>query len=381
LTWLAVTSVRRLLRRRALPGQALAMGWLVAYSSVGGVTNLLAFFVGFQLFRATNRVAIFISALVLVFLVVRLSRLTARWPAVWRLGAALVVTIIGLLDQLPRPAPAERQRTIAREVRADLDFGRQLEAALPDGAMVFQLPVMGFPEVVPPHRIADYEHFRAYLTTQDLHFSYGAAKYRSRSRWQRDLEFASTETLVRRLESYGFAALYLNRKGFEDRAEKILQELAALGYPETLRGEQGNQVVVRLNPSRQPKKPLGRTFTHGRGWQLRPEGNTRWGEDVTVLSYYNPYGVPLQAEAQLELVGVSSQEVIVELGDIEVGRGRIAPQPSTLMLALELKPGVNIFRLKTSEPARRRGQGRNQLRAVGMRSATIQIVSALPAAD
>lgn len=382
LVWLAALSLKRLFRRRALPGQALATGWLLAYSSVGGVTNLLAFFFGFQLFRATNRVAVFISALVLVFLMVRLSRLTARWPAVWRVAAALVVAGVGLLDQLPRPVPVEKRQTIAREVRSDLNFGRQLEAALPENAMVFQLPVMGFPEVVPPYRLADYEHFRTYLTTDRLRFSYGAAKFRARSRWQRDLENVPTATLVRRLESYGFAALYLNRKGYEDRAEKLLQELEALGYRRRLQGELGNQVVVLLNPSRHPKLPLGQTFTYGRGWQMRPDGDVRWGESETVLSYFNPYPVPLQAEARLELIGERPQEVSVRLGDRQVGSARIDAQLSTLELKhLELKPGVNVFRLVSSEPARRRGQGRHQLRAMGIKHSSVRIVAGEPVAD
>jgi hypothetical protein len=59
---LAATTVRRLLARRAIPGQALSVTWLLAYATVGGITNVLAFFAGFQIFRATNRVAVFVSA-------------------------------------------------------------------------------------------------------------------------------------------------------------------------------------------------------------------------------------------------------------------------------------------------------------------------------
>ena len=383
LVWLITASVRRVLQRRSLPGQAMSAGWLLAYSSVGGVTNMLAFFVGFQLFRATNRVAIFISALVLIFLVVRLSRLTARWSAPWRLAAAIAVAAIGLLDQLPRPASAEERTKIAADVRSDARLGRELEAALPAGAMIFQLPVMGFPEVMPPFRLADYEHFRPYLATRDLRFSYGAAKYRSRSRWQRDLENVPTTTLVRRLESYGFAALYLNRKGYEDRAEKLLQELAALGYQRTIRGELGNQVIVMLNPGGRPKKmPLGRSFTYGRGWNLRPDGGVRWGEGEAVLSYFNPYAVPLTAEVRLDLVGVSPREVFLRHRGRRVGSVRVDATPTALVLpALELQPGVNVFWLSSSEPATRQNHGRNQLRAFGLKVSSIKIVSELPAAD
>lgn len=371
---LAVTA-RRGLSRRAVPGQALSVGWLLAYASVGGVTNLLAFFFGFQLFRATNRVAVFVSALVLVFLVVRLSRLTMRWAAPWRLLAAAVVTGIGLLDQLPRAVSPERRARIAAEVRADQQLGRELEAAVPAGAMVFQLPVLGFPEVVPPHRLADYEHFRVYLVTRQLRFSYGAAKYRSRSRWQRDLENEPAGVLVRRLEEYGFAALYVNRKGYEDRAERLLRDLAALGYRRTINGALGNQVVVLLNPSPQPQQPLGRMFTVGRGWHPRPEAGVRWAEEEAALSYFNPYAGIMRADLQLELLGPSPRQVEVVYGDRRVAAVAVGTTPVVLRLpAFALQPGVNMFWLRSSEPATRLGPGRNQLRAMGLKNSSVRIV-------
>jgi hypothetical protein len=81
LGWLALATLRRIFARRAVPGPTLAIAWLVAYSSVGGVTNVVALLLGVQIFRATNRVSVFISALLLIFLLGRLARLTARWPA------------------------------------------------------------------------------------------------------------------------------------------------------------------------------------------------------------------------------------------------------------------------------------------------------------
>lgn len=377
LMWLMAATGRSLLRRRErLPGQALTTGWLLAYASVGGVTNMLAFFFGFQVFRATNRVAIFISAIVLVFLIVRLARLTARWPARWSVAAALALAAIGLLDQLPRPVTAEKRARIAADVRSDWQLGRELEAALPPGAMIFQLPVMGFPEVVPPYRLTDYEHFRPYLATHSLRFSYGAAKYRSRSRWQRDLENLPTAQLVARLERYGFAALYLNRKGYEDRAEKLLGDLTRLGYARTLRGEIGNQVVVLLRPSPRPTLPLGGTLTFGRGWNLRPEGGVRWGEDRTVLSYFNPFDGPITVNLRLELQGISPREVTVEQQGRRVGAVQVGEKPVMLALpGLQLPPGVTVFRLISSVPASRQGPGRNQLRAIGLKNWVIEVTS------
>ncbi len=370
--WLAGHSMHRLLQRRPLPGQAWSAGWLLAYASVGGITNILAFFLGFQLFRATNRVAVFLSALVLAFLVVRLSRLTVRWPATGRLAAALGLTAIGLADQLPRSDASARRREIDALVASDRNLGRVLEETLPAGAMIFQLPVLGFPEVVPPFRLTDYEHFRPYLVTDSLRFSYGAAKYRSRSRWQRDLENAPTATLVRELEAFGFAALYLNRKGFDDRGDRLLRELADLGYDRRLQSDQGHQVVVPLRPQSPPRPPFGRALTFGSGWYLRPDRGVRWGRDQATLSYFNPAGTPVPVDIELDLEAVSPRTIEVRLGDRVLDSAAVGPTTTTIALRrVLLAPGVNTFRILSSEPARRQGTGRNQLRAVGLRETRV----------
>lgn len=382
LVWLALAAARSLLRRRPVPGQALAAGWLTAYASVGGLTNVLAFFAGFQIFRATNRVAIFLSALVLIFLMVRLSRFTAGWKPRWRVATALGLAAIGVLDQVPRRWPEAVYERVRADVESDRQLGRELEAALPPGAMIFQIPVLGFPEVLPPHRLVDYEHFRPYLATSTLRFSYGAAKFRSRSRWQRDLENLAVEPLVRRLESYGFAALYLNRKGYEDRAERMLAELAALGYTRRLQSRGGYQIVVFLNPTTQPKRPLGRVLTFGRGWHPRPPSDPiRWASGDAAISYFNPHRTPITVDLRLELTAVSPRSVTLRHGGRPVKTVAVAEQPAELRLPeLQLVPGVNHFTLESSEPAVRTGEGRYRLRTFGLRDSAIRTV-AEPGAD
>ncbi len=370
--WLTGLAVLCLLRGRPLPGQALTAGWLVAYAAVGGLTNFIAFFAGFQVFRATNRVAVFISALVLVFLMVRLSRLTARWPAGLRLGAALALAVIGLLDQLPRAAAPERRERVAADVESDRELGARLEAALPAGSRVFQLPVLGFPEVVPPHRLTDYEHFRPYLATDGLQFSYGAAKHRARGRWQRELETEPVPVLVRRLEEHGFGALYLNRKGYGDRAEGMLKELAALGYDRVLSGHLGNQVVVLLRPSAEPRPPFARSFSAGRGWHLRPEAGVRWGAATATLSFFNPLAAPVVLAAHLDLVGAAGGEVALWRGEERLARAVVGEAPSRLVAdSVEMQPGVNVFRLESTPGAARGPGGRGPVRVIGLRASSV----------
>jgi hypothetical protein len=376
LVGLAVMTVRQILLRRPLPGQALSVGWLIAYGSIGGITNLLALVAGFHVFRATNRVAIFISAIVLVFAVLRLSRLTLRWPGWSRTGLAFGVAGFGVLDQLPRQDPPEVRAEIAANAHSDLKLGRELEAALPPGAMVFQLPVVGFPEVVPPHALADYELFRPYLVTETLRFSYGAAKFRSRSRWQRDLEHMPAATLVRRLELYGFSALYVNRKGFEDQGESLLTELTALGYHRRIESAKGHQVVVLLQPNPNPALPLGEALTFGRGWHPRRGDGIRWANADAVLSYFNPYDRPLSARLELTAEAVSPRDIWLEGAKRELVRVRAGEQPVKLQVPdLVLAPGVNILQLRSNAPAIRLSTGRYQLRTFGLLDSSIKIKS------
>jgi phosphoglycerol transferase len=377
LAWLAVVTARRIFARRALPGHALSVGWLTGYASIGGVTNLLAFFAGLQVFRATNRVGIFISAIVLFFLVVRLSRATADWTRGARIGLATLAAVVGLLDQVPRGPTAAQMREIAAAVEADRLLGRELEAALPDGAMIFQLPVQGFPEVVPPWQLTDYELFRPYLATETLRFSYGAAKLRARSRWQRDLEHAPTAELVRRLEQHGFAALYINRKGFEDRAERILQDLTALGYTDRLQSRLGHQVVVPLHPAKEPRLPLARVLTYGRGWHLPADGGVRWAFDDAVMSYYNPFDRPITVELSFGLLAASPRTITLLHEDRPVASlATDQTRQDFRVPALELPPGVNRFRLISDRPPERQGAGRYQLRSFGLARNWLKVNSA-----
>ncbi|MEY4938764.1 MAG: hypothetical protein RIQ93_499 [Verrucomicrobiota bacterium] len=374
--WLLSATLRRVIQGRPLPGQAVAITWLISYATVGGLTNLAALVAGFQIFRATNRVAIFISAIALIFLMIRLTRLTARWPAWISVSLALGVAAVGVLDQVPKAATPAQRTEIAEAVASDRKLARDMEAVLPPGSMVFQLPVLGFPEVTPPHRLATYDLFRPFLLTETLRFSYGAAKHRARSRWQQDVANLPAKALLSRLESYGFAALHISRKGFEDRADRLLKELEDLGCHRRIEGSRGNKVVVLLRPSPNPSLPLGRTLTFGRGWHTRLAEGVRWAHGDAVLSYLNPYAHPITANLRLSLVAVTPREVTLEhLGRPLLSRS-VGEQPESFVFpGLVLSPGVNVFVVRSNGPAVRLGAERYQLRSVGLEGSSIKVTS------
>jgi phosphoglycerol transferase len=256
LAWLVGTAVKALLDRRLadVPLEVWQLLWILLMFTTGGLNAIIGAF-GFTLFRGGSRYAIVILAITLMYAARRLSRMEsaaeaaapARGGLAWTMAAVIACLVI-LWDQVPRPPTAEAKATIASQVAADREFTGRMEAALPAGAMVFQLPVMEFPEVPAPG-VPPYDHFRPYLYSRNLRYSFGSMKGRERDRWQQAVQAklfegaaldqqaqrikvnpANARAAIDELRRLGFAALYVNRNGFPDRAKGLEEALLEMGY-------------------------------------------------------------------------------------------------------------------------------------------------------
>jgi len=259
LAWLTATCVRDALARpsRDLPREAWQILWIVAYSIVGGVNCLVGVF-GIQLFRSANRYSIFILAIVLIWAIRQLSKIRLPAEAGWALSAVAVA--IALWDQVPPPPTAAQIADIAARVDSDRQFTRELEARLPAGGMVFQLPAMKYPERPAPGVSAS-EHFRPFLYSDSLRFSFGSMAGRPDTAWQDALLKADLPGVIRALEAYGFGAIYINRAGFEDGAAALLKALGDQARSETITSPRGDLVAVMLKPAENPELPSPQVAT------------------------------------------------------------------------------------------------------------------------
>ena len=241
-------------RRRPAPGAALALAWVFAYAVVGGLNGLLGL-AGFVWLRATNRTSIWILAVVLLWGATAISR--AAWTR-RRTASVLAAALFGavtLADQLPPRTRPEAIRERGAVLASDAVFTRSLEAALPAGAMVFQLPVVAFPEGLRIRGASDYEQLRPYLHSKQLRFSYGSDKGRPREAWQRRVEELDPEPMADALERMGFAGLLVIRKAYEDGAQELCDRLAATGRREALESPDHDLQFVRLRPAPSPLPP------------------------------------------------------------------------------------------------------------------------------
>ncbi|MDE3083723.1 MAG: hypothetical protein KGJ37_00700 [Verrucomicrobiota bacterium] len=377
--WIFIELIGRLFSRSSarLPAYGLQIAWIIFFSAVGGINSLLSLYFGLDIFRATNRFSIFISAIVLLFLVSRLSRLSRRWPRLLSFVLAAVVTVIGLYDQLPRPASAAEKEQILVRLKSDRALGGKLEAALPPGSMVFQLPVVDFPETRPPNHLADYEHFRLYLSTKTLRFSYGALKGRSPARWQHDYEQLEPRALASALEEAGFAAICIDRRGYPDRAEALL---AGLSKGRSMLADSEDFAVVRLQPATKPRPPLARSLSFGQGWNPRDpadDEHTRWTNGSASFSFYNPYPSAIQVALRFTVNGVDKRHFILRINDHEQFRATLDADPLEVNLPqIELQPGINRFELVTPEASVRVSEERWRLRALAVHGLSFQVIPA-----
>ncbi|HWB60827.1 MAG TPA: hypothetical protein VG733_15125 [Chthoniobacteraceae bacterium] len=266
LSWLVAGSIRRAIHRERVPLEAWLVLWIYIYAEVGGVNGVIGT-LGFQLFRATTRYSLWILCIALMYGVRRLSSIDLKvwyeekfgaspWATWLPHGIAICLVGIALFDQVPPIPTSEELDKLASWVASDRNFALSMERSLPPKAMVFQLPVMMFPEN--PNPISSYDNLRPYLYTHNLRYSFGTDKGRGTEIWQyRISQFSriSLKEFIDRLEKYGFGALYVNRVVLDRGGEQFFEQLKSLGYNKIILSEKGDLACVILNPSPTPMLP------------------------------------------------------------------------------------------------------------------------------
>jgi phosphoglycerol transferase len=240
--WVIVDAVRAGLRGRfdEVPIEAWWILWIVLMFTTGGL-NAIVGAAGFTMFRAACRYSVVILAISLLYAARRLTAIQAdssersadgTQGILWGTIAAILGLTI-LWDQVPRPQAADYTNAIAVFVDSDRRFVTQMETALPDGAMVFQFPVMEYPESPVPG-VGSYEHFRPYLYSSKLRYSFGSQKGRDREAWQKEVANMPIEKALPEIARRGFAAIYINRRGFQDGGKALEDAIREQGYTKPL---------------------------------------------------------------------------------------------------------------------------------------------------
>jgi hypothetical protein len=355
--WMAVEAFCLVLKRkRRLPAYAPQCIWVVAYATLGGL-NCLAGLGGLMLFRSSNRYSVFLSVTILLFLVSRLTRLTRSWPWAVRWCVAAAIAVVALYDQLPRPAPHSDTEARAKTVANDRAFVARMERELPPGAMVFQLPVMDFPDAVAKGPTGSYEHLRPYYYSHTLRFSFGSDRGRTREAWQKALEAKQVPDALKELETYGFSAVYINRKSDTNRSDQIVAGLAQFGRTRVIEDDLGEQICVLLQPSPHPELPHtdeAPLIEYGRGfspyYEVSPTSERRWTLGNASFTFFNPQPYAVSYGVSCTVGTLTNRTVAMEMDGRELWKGTVTPDsPQDVQFLVVAKPRYNTIYIKTDD--------------------------------
>jgi phosphoglycerol transferase len=244
--WLALCALGTLLgaagwfgSRRLFRHAAFGVVVALAVASIGGVSSLLEFFVTPNI-RGWNRISVFIAFFSLLAVALVLDR-ALGWVRGRRAGSALVpvavgaLLVFGVFDETSSsfvPSYAAN----AREYRSDDTFVKAIQARLPRGAGVFQLPYVPFPEGYPltatsgnvPSFNSSYELARGYLHSDTLHWSYGAMKGRAGD-WSAQLAAKPLALVLASAAAAGFAGIWVDPQGYpQDGGRQVSGALRTL---------------------------------------------------------------------------------------------------------------------------------------------------------
>jgi hypothetical protein len=197
----------------------------VLLGTMGGFGALLAY-MGLAAIRSYNRISVFIAFFALCAFFLFLQNNKPQWlrKKINYMLLAVVILIVGLFDQIPTGLNADYQ-SIQATFNMDKAFIETVENKMPAGSMVFQLPVAGFPEYPVIANMHDYQHFRGYLHSHHLRWSFGAMTGRVDFAWQLDVSKKPLKEMLNDLCYAGFLGLYINRDGYPDNADKLMQQL------------------------------------------------------------------------------------------------------------------------------------------------------------
>ena len=145
--------------------------------------------------------------------------------------------------RLPAAVPAEGPRRGTHQ-------GTRRQAKVPARAMVYQMPARPYPLDSGIGRMGVYAHFRPYLTTHGLRWSYPALTEAQRN-WEDEIARVELVNLPRHLAGLGFSLISINRGAYADDGQHLRDELTRGGA--TFVAENWEYLVMDLRPVGGPK--------------------------------------------------------------------------------------------------------------------------------
>lgn len=268
---------------------------LFLFATIGGLGSLFAMVVS-PAIRGWNRDSIFIACGALLFFFISLQLLLQKktpWLANQSVAIAVVLLFVGLYDQTV-PVCKTCNAASKASFYSDRDFIHSIEKALPAGGSVYQLPYIGFPETPRMHRLDSYQMMAGVLHSKTLHWSYGGMMGRPGDLFYRALGQEPISHQIEVIRRLGFDGIYIDRRGYADNGEALIQELSQLlQQPPLLQSDNKELVFYKLDNSAHPDlKNLTTKQIQREAGYIADALGTRYSADLMSGIDFTRAGVP-----------------------------------------------------------------------------------------
>ncbi len=199
----------------------------ILYGTVGGYAVVLSFLTG--AIRCYNRFSVFIAMFSLIAIDTVLLMIYEKWfqkkwgKWVFSIGM-LFVMLCGIYDQT-LPGDSSVHSIYAARFDEDAAFIQAIEATEEDGAMIYQMPYMKYPENGGIQQMPDYAHLIGYVHSDTLRWSYGAVAGREGDAWLRAINELTLEEQLISIEEAGFVGIYVDWDAYLPDERMVMEQM------------------------------------------------------------------------------------------------------------------------------------------------------------
>lgn len=198
----------------------------ILLATIGGFGSLFGLLVT-AMIRCYNRISIFIAFIAIAAVCILLSVLCDRIWSIEKYGAAVrnciyggfaaVVSLVMLWGiWFQYPGLMYDYLGFKEYFISDKEFIESIEAKLPEGAMIYQLPYHEYPEGGSVNDMNDYDLWVGYIHSKNLRWSYGGVVGREADNWLRTIDNSDIPDMIKKIKEKGFQGIYIDRRAYED---------------------------------------------------------------------------------------------------------------------------------------------------------------------
>lgn len=199
---------------------------ILLFCMLGGFSSLFAMLVSTKI-RAWNRASIFIGFFAVTMAMLIVQTMFGRCRSSVKVFLAIALCAFAVWDQ-GTPFPRADRRVWLAQYESDKEFTARIEAILPHGSMIYQIPYMPYPEGPTISQLTSYDQAAGYVNSTSLRWSFGTMNGRAADLALRKLSKQPLEQQLRDAREMGFAGIWVDRRGYQDHGAKVEAQLAQI---------------------------------------------------------------------------------------------------------------------------------------------------------